>query len=709
MVRESDSLDDTPISITTVFYCFTSKQIPGSELCDRVKFHFTIPRHRIDILLLGIQLRFWPIVTVNDSDKPRHRLHSQLTVNQSIKTKTKNQNPCSHACPRYHDTTINLIMSRQFNHRSCSARPLFLYTAVLVLKCTLYGTSAYQPSILFTKGASSTIHLSSSPLYHSRRHHVQRLPSSAWSMSSTEMNESSLPSSIETVPPSPSASDLSLGASAISTKPSNSIPNRVWSLLPCITKRQQQGRKGRSQAVTPDYEWTNQNLAIALPALLGLLTDPLLSMVDTAFVGRSGPIDLAALGVCTSIFHMAFTIFRASAVATTSLVGGASSPEEKRQIIKISLGFAGVMGSLVLLALRFGGPAFLATMGVSVSSPLYNPACDYLFARCWAAPAVVAIVVSEGAFRGYDDNTTPLVAAFVAAAINLILDPLLMFTLRMGMAGAAWATALSQFGAAALFGWRLWKRRLLPQRADTVKVNVAKVIKSILGANAAMLAKSFSLLVFYTAATALATRFGPVHVATHQVCLSFFWLTTMLLDSGSVSAQLLLSKNMNKPQKAVSLTKYMGKYALFQGLMFSTLVAALGRFVPDIFTTDPTVASFIAQCIPHLAFQQTIVSICLVLEGLAIGGNQFKFTAAGTAMSTAVGLWQMFKATSVIDIWARAVNTFFGMRLIFAILGVVRVHMGLGTMNKMNGSTEQSRFLNPPPPDTADRLPEPAH
>ena len=107
------------------------------------------------------------------------------------------------------------------------------------------------------------------------------------------------------------------------------------------------------------------------------------------FVGRMGSIDLAALGVCTSIFHMAFTVFRASTVATTSLVGMAQSSAEKRQITKISLQLAGVLGTLVLLSLRLGGPRLLATMGVSSTSPLYKPARDYLFARCWAAPAVV--------------------------------------------------------------------------------------------------------------------------------------------------------------------------------------------------------------------------------------------------------------------------------------------------------------------------------
>ena len=69
---------------------------------------------------------------------------------------------------------------------------------------------------------------------------------------------------------------------------------------------------------------------------------------------------------------MAFTIFRASTVATTSLVSSAKTTTEKRQITKISLQLAGVMGTVVLLVLRLGGPAVLKTMGVSVDSPLFS-------------------------------------------------------------------------------------------------------------------------------------------------------------------------------------------------------------------------------------------------------------------------------------------------------------------------------------------------
>ena len=289
----------------------------------------------------------------------------------------------------------------------------------------------------------------------------------------------------------------------------------------------------------------------------------------------------------------------------------------------------------------------------------------------------VTVLVAEGAFRGNDDSRTPLVASSVAALINLILDPILMFPLKLGMMGAAAATAISQVGGAIVYGWRMVRRQLLPQAHDIRTVSIWKVVKAIAGANLAMLTKQGSLLVFYTYATALATRLGPTHVAAHQVALSFFWLITFVLDSGSVSGQVLMSKSQGDAAKARSLTRYMTKYAALQGLAITTLVAVVGKMLPSVFTTDATIRSFLVQIVPHVAIQQTMVSLCLVLEGLAIGGNQFRFMAAGTAVSTLLGMYQLHQATSVVGIWANAVTSFFGARLIFALLGVMRVHWGI--------------------------------
>ena len=219
--------------------------------------------------------------------------------------------------------------------------------------------------------------MSSTPVDPTNGVGVPSIPSSSTPLSSS--SASSLPSPTSLPPSSPRSKNTALSISTTTAGSWNEL-SRVGS-----------GTVSTAEVDKPsvDYQWTKQNFAIAIPALLGLLADPLLSMVDTGFVGRLSSIDLAALGVCTSVFHMFFTSLKGSTVATTSLVGSAKSEQEARQITKISLQLAGFLGTAVLLALRLGGPRVLATMGVSKASPLYKPACDYLFARCWAAPAVV--------------------------------------------------------------------------------------------------------------------------------------------------------------------------------------------------------------------------------------------------------------------------------------------------------------------------------
>jgi hypothetical protein len=191
-----------------------------------------------------------------------------------------------------------------------------------------------------------------------------------------------------TATPSPSSHDDFLN--------STSLPPKIQSSTIAASPSNDKAGESRSSDITEERAaairtWNSQNLKIAVPALMGLMADPFLSMVDTGFVGRMGVMDLAALGVCTSVFHMCFSIFRGSTVATISLLHSANTETEKRQIAKISLQLAGVLGTMVLLGLRFlgGGTWLLATMGVSPGSPLYQPACGYLFARAWAAPAVV--------------------------------------------------------------------------------------------------------------------------------------------------------------------------------------------------------------------------------------------------------------------------------------------------------------------------------
>src|SRR5690606_20720960 len=76
-------------------------------------------------------------------------------------------------------------------------------------------------------------------------------------------------------------------------------------------------------ALHPRHPFDREILALAVPAPGTLAADPLVSMVDTAFVGRLGVVPLAALGVNVSIFGLAFLVFNFLAYGTTPMVARA--------------------------------------------------------------------------------------------------------------------------------------------------------------------------------------------------------------------------------------------------------------------------------------------------------------------------------------------------------------------------------------------------
>ena len=448
------------------------------------------------------------------------------------------------------------------------------------------------------------------------------------------------------------------------------------------------------------YSWTPLCLGIAIPAFIGMLADPLLSLIDTAYVGKLGTNELAALGACTSIFHLAFNAFRATTAATTSLVSkylsisaenGDTLTASAKQVTSTSLWLGCWMGTMVTILLYCFGTHALASMGVPSTSSLYPAAKDYLYARLWAAPAVLFIGVAEGAFRGYGDTTIPLLASLVAASLNLILDPLLMFTLGWGVQGAALATAFAQCGAALVYGLKLIQRKMLPPQKKrstlftSISVSAApsqiEILRTILGANAAMLLKQGSLLLGWAYATARATRLGPDHVAAHQVGLSVWLVFALILDGIAVAAQVLMSRayaEADKP-KVRSLTWYMLKCAMLQGIVSMLIVDGIDIAVPQLFTNDLVIQRHLHKIMPCLAWQQILVSLTLVTESLAVGMTQFRTLAIGTALSTILSVWQISKQSTVEGIWSFGIVSLFVGRLLTAALGC---GMALQKMNK---------------------------
>ncbi|PPD94199.1 hypothetical protein GOBAR_DD08779 [Gossypium barbadense] len=252
----------------------------------------------------------------------------------------------------------------------------------------------------------------------------------------------------------------------------------------------------------------NWHLSIALPAALALAADPIASLVDTAFVGHLGSVELAAVGVSVSIFNLVSRLFNVPLLnITTSFVA-----EEQALISKSKDALAAGLGIAEAVVLSVGSGFLMNIMGIPMDSSMRGPAEQFLTWRAFGAPPVVIALAAQGTFRGFKDTKTPLYAIgkyysmpYVSSAgtlLNAILDVILIFPFGFGVGGAAVATVISEY--------------------------VNNVVDYLLVGTIATLGT-------LTLATSLAARQGPIPMAGHQICVQIWLAVSLLTDALALS------------------------------------------------------------------------------------------------------------------------------------------------------------------------------
>ena len=146
---------------------------------------------------------------------------------------------------------------------------------------------------------------------------------------------------------------------------------------------------------------------LALPTVVALAADPLLSRVDTAFAGALGAAPLAALGVNSALFTFCFFSFNFLSSASTPLVAAADGAGDRACVGRVAAEaglLALLLGSVVAaLLLRFSAPVLLL---MGAPPPELDPegmtafAEQYLRWRAGAAPAALLMTVGAGVLRG---------------------------------------------------------------------------------------------------------------------------------------------------------------------------------------------------------------------------------------------------------------------------------------------------------------------
>jgi len=370
-------------------------------------------------------------------------------------------------------------------------------------------------------------------------------------------------------------------------------------------------------------------LKLAVPALAGLAADPLVSLIDTAFVGQLGRVPLGALGVNASIFSMTFMIFNFLAYGTTPRVGravGEGDRTEAGRVVMRALLLAGIAGAAALALLQLLAVPILRLMGAG--GELMGPALEYLRIRACAGPAVLLITAGHGAFRGYQDTRTPMIVTIGFNIINAALDPLLIFGLGWGLAGAATATVVAQWIGALVFVVLLLRVR---REALGIELRWPRLrsLLPFLTVGRDLVLRTAALVGTMTLATAVAARVGVTAVAAHQVAAQLWLFLALLVDALAVAAQALVSKHLgaNDPDAARAVSNRLLQWGLLVGVGLGLGFAALQPILPGFFTDDPATVTAVLGVFSFVAFLQPLNGLVFVGDGIYMGAEAFGYLA----------------------------------------------------------------------------------
>ena len=186
-------------------------------------------------------------------------------------------------------------------------------------------------------------------------------------------------------------------------------------------------------------------LGLAAPTILSMLITSIYNLADTFFVGQISTSASGAVGIVSSLMAiiqaLGFTLGHGSGTIISRSLGSRNT-EAATRFASTSF-FTALAAGVVLAVVGLATlPSFMMLLGSTET--ILPHACAYARPILIAAPLMISSLVMNNILRYEGKANFAMIGLVTGGVLNIVLDPIFMFGLGLGTAGAGIATALSQ-------------------------------------------------------------------------------------------------------------------------------------------------------------------------------------------------------------------------------------------------------------------------
>ena len=357
---------------------------------------------------------------------------------------------------------------------------------------------------------------------------------------------------------------------------------------------------------------------LATPSIVSLGVLAFYNVVDAIFVGHgAGTLAIAGIGVAFPILLLIIGIGQLVGVGGASLLSRALGQKNKALAEK-TLGNTITLGVIVSALIAVLGLLNRVRLAVfaGATSEILPHALSYVSVILGGAFTIVMASIFASTVRAQGDAARATVPLIVGGVLNIGLDPIFIFGLRLGVAGAAWATVISSGAGVVYYVYNMLRRNAnvrLHLRSFALSARTAGAILSVGAASfVGIFAASVSTVVINRALGAVG---GHLSIAIFSVVNRIVMFSRMPVFGVVDGAQPIYGYNYGaKNYRRVIATI---RYALASAMTLAGIFWALFLLVPrgflSVFSPDPLLLSdgagalrIIVMVIPLLALQAVV-------------------------------------------------------------------------------------------------------